>query len=420
MKPRHKVSRAAIELIKRFEGYRRNAAQLPDGRWTIGYGHTLTARQGAQVSEDDAEALLIYDLIAVAHVVNEQTYAPLTQNQFDALCAFAFNIGLDAFRGSSVVKRINEGDLVQAAFGMELWRKADFQGERIVIDALVRRRAAEKALFLTPPGGAWIAAPSAILRPALDIGAPDLSPATTPALVTTTLEGERVLVLRDGEPTPAPSAPEEPEPVRAAAAEVAARLQTIFQEQVPAEEEPESQPEAGPEGDERRPQADFAPPIDLPHDSADIGEPDTVLVSPSSGPETASPGDEASEAVIPPAPAPANDAGVEVDADVAPSAIGEAIGDGAPFAYVPPQARASTAARGGLLGEILLALLGLVFFGGGIFWALAARASVGSMRVDPLLVGLLAGLAGVGFFVSAVFLLLQRLGRHSEGRKPGG
>src|SRR5690606_28570432 len=116
---------------------------------------------------------------------------------------------------------------------------------------------AEKALFLTPPGGAWIAAPSAILRPALDIGAPDLSPATTPALVTTTLEGERVLVLRDGEPTPAPSAPEEPEPVRAAAAEVAARLQTIFQEQVPPEEEPESQPEAGPEGDERRPQADF-------------------------------------------------------------------------------------------------------------------------------------------------------------------
>ena len=415
MKPRHKVSRAAIELIKRFEGYRRNAAQLPDGRWTIGYGHTLTARQGAQVSEDDAEALLIYDLIAVAHVVNEQTYAPLTQNQFDALCAFAFNIGLDAFRGSSVVKRINEGDLVQAAFGMELWRKADFQGERIVIDALVRRRAAEKALFLTPPGEAWIAAPSAILRPALDIDAPDLSPATTPAQVTTTLEGERVLVLRDGEPTPAPSAPEEPEPVRAAAAEVTARLQTIFQEPVPPEAEREPRPE--PEPDERRPQADFAPPIDVPEDPADVVEADLAPLSLSPGPDSAE--DEAREAAVPTAPAPANDADVEVAADVAPSAIGEAIGDGAPFAYVPPQARASTAARGGLLSEILLALLGLVFFGGGIFWALAARATLGSMRVDPRLVGLLAGLAGVGFFVSAVFLLLQRLGRHSEGRRAG-
>jgi len=66
MKPRHQVSRAAVDLIKRFEGYRQTSAQLPDGRWTIGYGHTLTARPGATVSEKDAEALLLYDLISVA------------------------------------------------------------------------------------------------------------------------------------------------------------------------------------------------------------------------------------------------------------------------------------------------------------------------------------------------------------------
>jgi lysozyme len=138
MTPRHRVSRTAISLIKRFEGYRRTAAQLPDERWTIGYGHTLTARQGAEVSQDDAEALLIYDLIAVAHSLNEQVFVPLTQNQFDALASFAFNIGLDNFRSSGVLKRLNEGALVQAACAMELWRKAEFQGERIVIDALVR------------------------------------------------------------------------------------------------------------------------------------------------------------------------------------------------------------------------------------------------------------------------------------------
>src|SRR6185437_7015731 len=148
MKPRHRVSRAAIELITRFEGYRRKAAQLPDGRWMIGYGHTLTAREGAEVSEEDAEALLLYDLIAVSHAVNEWTYAPLTGNQFDALCSFAFNIGLENFRRSSVLKRLNEGALIQAACAMELWRRAEFSGERIVIDALVRRRASEKALFL--------------------------------------------------------------------------------------------------------------------------------------------------------------------------------------------------------------------------------------------------------------------------------
>ena len=56
MLSRHRVSRAAIELIKQFEGYRQKAAQLPDGRWTIGYGHTLTAREGAEVSETSAPA----------------------------------------------------------------------------------------------------------------------------------------------------------------------------------------------------------------------------------------------------------------------------------------------------------------------------------------------------------------------------
>ena len=141
MLSRHRVSRAAIELIKRFEGYRRTAAQMPDGRWTIGYGHTLTARAGAEVSEADAEALLVYDLIAVQHAVNESVLAPISQNEFDALCSFAFNIGIDNVRRSQVLKRINAGATVQAACAMELWRKTDFEGERIVLDALVRRRA---------------------------------------------------------------------------------------------------------------------------------------------------------------------------------------------------------------------------------------------------------------------------------------
>src|SRR6476469_4209843 len=133
MKPRHPISRAGLDLIERFEGYRRRAAQLPDGRWTIGYGHTQTAREGAEVSEADAEALLIYDLMTVAKAVEALVFTPLNDNQFAALTAFAFNVGLDAFRASEVLKRVNEGQLIQAACAMELWRRADFEGERILI-----------------------------------------------------------------------------------------------------------------------------------------------------------------------------------------------------------------------------------------------------------------------------------------------
>jgi lysozyme len=193
MKPRRQVSRAALELIKRFEGYRRQAARLADGRWTIGYGHTQTARQGAEVSEADAEALLIYDLMKVTMAVEDSVFAPLSQNQFDALVAFAFNVGLDEFRGSELLRRINEGEPLRAASAFDLWRKAEFEGERIVVDALVRRRAAEKALFLTAEGQAL--APTPLLKPELDDDLPDLAPREVVEILPS-LEGDHVTARR--------------------------------------------------------------------------------------------------------------------------------------------------------------------------------------------------------------------------------
>ncbi|HZK98663.1 MAG TPA: lysozyme, partial [Caulobacteraceae bacterium] len=192
MKARHQISGAAIALITRFEGYRATAARLDDGRWTIGYGHTLTAREGARVDVADAEALLQYDLIAIAHAVNERTYAPLNQNQFDALVSFAFNIGIENFRRSATLRRLNEGRMLEAALAMELWRRADFEGERIVIDALVRRRACEKTLFLTP-AGAWPAAPTPMLPPKLDYDTGSVMPSQTPTAVRARLDGDRAV-----------------------------------------------------------------------------------------------------------------------------------------------------------------------------------------------------------------------------------
>lgn len=201
MRPRLAVSRSAVELIKSFEGFRPKAAQLDDGRWTIGYGHTLTAREGAEISEKDAEALLLYDLIQPAHAINEHVFTPLNQNEFDALVSFVFNIGVRAFRGSPTLRRLNEGRPLEAALAMELWRKADLDGERIVIDALVRRRAAEKALFLKPPDG-WTPAPTALLSPRLDYDAVGLVPLNSPVSTRADLLGQRAVVERAALPNP--------------------------------------------------------------------------------------------------------------------------------------------------------------------------------------------------------------------------
>jgi lysozyme len=400
MKPRHQVSRAAITLIKRFEGYRRTAAQLPDGRWTIGHGHTLTARKGAEVSEDDAEALLLYDLISIAFSVNEWTLAPLTQNQFDALCSFVFNIGLDNFQRSAVLKRINQGALLQAACTMDLWRKAEFQGERIVVDALVRRRAAEKLLFLTPAADAWVSAPSPILRPLVDADALELVPYTTPTALIPSLEGEAAEVRREG-PPPAPAQPAPTEsPVQSAAEAVTARLQTLFadpgelpglpddaaltaQDESPDQLAPEpaetpfplfAEIEAGPS-------AADVPPQGLEDRSQDLFEPKQSTSGEAPAPATAEP-----EPTIP---------------------------ESLRFNLFQPAAAepAAPEPKMGLPSILFLGALGLAFFAGGLFWALNGRASPQDAVVSPLLVGWLAGIAGIGFFSIAVYLLLDRLGQ---------
>jgi lysozyme len=226
MTPRHRASPAAIALIKRFEGLRLSAAQLDDGRWTIGYGHTRSAREGAELTEADAEALLTYDLIEVQAAINDLAYTPLTQNQFDALTSFVSNIGIEAFRHSSVLRRINEGALLQAGCAMEMWRKADFEGERIVIDALVRRRAAEKALFLTPEDG-FVAAPSAVLQPRMDFDVGAAVPRVRTGELKTSLDGATATPIGP----PATTSEEAHSSSQRAAAAVSARLKTILPEE---------------------------------------------------------------------------------------------------------------------------------------------------------------------------------------------
>jgi lysozyme len=152
---RLKISREGVILIKSFEGFRPRAIRLDDGRWVIGYGHTLSAREGATVSEADAELLLQYDLIPVAQALNEGVAATLNQHQFDALASFAFSVGVDRFQSSDVLSRLNAGHAGEAADAMIGWP------EPVVAETALRRRAAERALFVADP--AWPVALSDLL-----------------------------------------------------------------------------------------------------------------------------------------------------------------------------------------------------------------------------------------------------------------
>lgn len=160
-----RTSRAGLELIKQFEGYRPHDQELPDGRYIVGYGHVRADKGEDRLNKAEAEALLReHDLPKFEMLVENSVLAPLNQNEFDALVSFAFNIGAKAFVKSDVVAYLNSGNRLAAAAAMDVWRKARIGGRVQIIDALVRRRASEKALFLTAPGNMPSAA-SVLYRP---------------------------------------------------------------------------------------------------------------------------------------------------------------------------------------------------------------------------------------------------------------
>ena len=145
-----KTSQRGIDLIKQFEGLELEAYQDIAGIWTIGYGHIETARPGMRITEREAEALLQRDLKPREQAVGRIVSVPLNQNEFDALVSFVYNVGIEGFRRSTARRRLNSGDRVGAADALTWWNKATVGGVLREVTGLTRRRASERALFLTP------------------------------------------------------------------------------------------------------------------------------------------------------------------------------------------------------------------------------------------------------------------------------
>ncbi|MBY0444878.1 MAG: lysozyme [Burkholderiales bacterium] len=133
-----------IALIQKFEGLRLTSYQDSVGIWTIGDGHTgADVKPGMTINPSQVLILLQQDLERFESGVNKSVKVPLTQNQFDALISFSYNVGLGNFSKSTLLKRLNEANYSGAADQFPRWNKAGGQ----ILKGLVDRRNAEAALF---------------------------------------------------------------------------------------------------------------------------------------------------------------------------------------------------------------------------------------------------------------------------------
>jgi GH24 family phage-related lysozyme (muramidase) len=142
-----KVSDNGLALIKKFEGCRLTAYADVGGVWTIGWGQTgPDVVEGLTITQAQADARLRAEVDRFAEGVLSGLKVPVNQNQFDALVSFAYNVGLGAFRSSTLLKLLNDKTQVSIVASEFLkWNKVNGKP----IEGLSRRREAEKQLFLS-------------------------------------------------------------------------------------------------------------------------------------------------------------------------------------------------------------------------------------------------------------------------------
>ncbi len=131
------------QIILEFEGCRLTAYRCPAGVWTIGAGHTGDVKEGDVITKHQAEVILEHDLERFEQAV--MRLAPKSSaNEFSALVSLSFNIGIAALERSSLLRAHNAGCRHAASLGFSKW----VRGGGKVLPGLVRRRAAEAALYL--------------------------------------------------------------------------------------------------------------------------------------------------------------------------------------------------------------------------------------------------------------------------------
>jgi len=145
-----KASSACIGLIERFEGFSEVPYKCPAGIWTIGFGSTRdyggTPIKSTHhiINRDEATNLMTAALKTYEDAVTRYVTVPITQDQFDALVDFAYNVGAQNLRTSKLLKRLNNGDIIRASLEFGKW----VYGGGKKLPGLIARREEERRLFI--------------------------------------------------------------------------------------------------------------------------------------------------------------------------------------------------------------------------------------------------------------------------------
>lgn len=150
----YSISSEGVAFIKSFEGFSLDSYDDGVGVWTIGWGSIKDlqgnpVKKGQKIDNNIANKLFKRDLQSFENAVNRLVTVPLSQNQYDALVSFSYNVGIGALSGSTLLKKLNVGDYIGAADSFLSWNKGRVNGKLVEIKGLTRRRKAEKDLFLT-------------------------------------------------------------------------------------------------------------------------------------------------------------------------------------------------------------------------------------------------------------------------------
>lgn len=143
------ISKRGLAFIRKWEGLRLVAYKDTGGVWTVGYGHTETVFAGMKITEPQAESLLRTDLLRVEKAIRDHVDVPLSQNEYDALCSFIFNIGVNAFIQSTLLRKLE--NLAYDGAADQFLRWVHDNGK--IVKGLQLRRRDERLLFAGHGGG---------------------------------------------------------------------------------------------------------------------------------------------------------------------------------------------------------------------------------------------------------------------------